>query len=125
VITVRPATESDLLTFFGTMPPELEITRVLAWVGEEDGKIVGIGGVRYHADGGVTGFVNATPDCRAHPVVMHRTALRFLAHWREAGHRTLRATIDSRIPRADVWARRLGFVPLDDEGGVWAWRSDA
>lgn len=122
-MNIRPATEADLVGFFGQKPAELQITRIRAWSAVEGEKVLGIGGVRFHADGGVTGFLNAGAELRSHPVVLHRATLRFLKEWRAMGFRTLRATIDCRIPRAPEWARRLGFEPMDEDGGVWAWRA--
>lgn len=119
MIEVRPATEADIIAYFNGDPPEaLRGARLQAHAGIKDGEVIGLGGFAYMPTGEVMGFFDLTDEGRKHPFAVHRTVLRMLANWRHS----LLITVDRRIPRAVPWARRLGFVPLDDREGVWAWR---
>jgi hypothetical protein len=121
-IDIRPATESDLVRFFDGKPAALSHCRAMAWVGVDGEDVLGVGGVLYHSDGGVTGFLNVSDEGRKHAVTLHRAALRMLTEWKNAGHKRLAITIDRNIPKAEAWARRLGFEPLHDESGLWVLR---
>ena len=48
-VVVRPATADDFIAFTGSLPH----CRTRAWVGEIDGRIIGMGGVAYPPDGPV------------------------------------------------------------------------
>lgn len=123
MISVRPATEEDVSAYFDGEPPEgLRGARLLAYAGESEGKVVGLGGVVYMPHGPVMGFFDIKPEGRKHAVTIHRTARRILATWTLRGHRSLLITVDRSIPKAEEWARRLGFAPLYDDDGVWTWR---
>jgi hypothetical protein len=121
-IEIRPAVDADFVRFFGDMPPAFRACRAVAWAGVDGDDVLGIGGVLYHADGGVTGFLNVSDEGRKHAVTLHRAALRALGEWRSMGCRRLAVTIDRQIPRAEAWARRLGFEPLHDADGIWVLR---
>lgn len=56
--TVRPATSSDLLAFFGRHPD----VSVRAWVADLDGKIIGIVGILLLTDSPAIYFSDATPE---------------------------------------------------------------
>lgn len=123
MIEVRPATEADVSAYFnGNPPPGMAHARLLAYAGVKDGEVFGVGGVIYMPNGDVMGFFDLTDEGRKHVVTVHRAALRVLSTWQLRGHRSLLIRLDRSIPRAEAWARRLGFAPLHDQEGVWTWR---
>lgn len=100
---VRPATAADFLAFVGELPPY----RVKAWLGEVDGRIVGISGVAYPANSVPVLWADLTDEARAYPVTLHRAALKFLA---TLNHSRLVASASSDVPAARRWLERFGFV---------------
>lgn len=99
--------------------------RVLALTGRnEDGKIIGIGGIAFLPDGQRLAFADLTDEARAHPVALHKTALRILEVAKQRGMRRIIATADlCASPAAQRWLKRLGFVEHDYRGTpVYIWR---
>lgn len=117
---VRLATADDLRAFAGCDPPDWCIEWV-SYVLERDGKLVALGTIAWDAWGRTWGMF----DCRdkVSPFLMHRMARNTIGSLREIGVERLHAYCDERVPRSDVWLRRLGFrpgapVPLASEE-VW------
>lgn len=123
MIAVRPATEVDISAYFkGNQPEGMRNARLLAYVAVKRGEVLGVGGIIYMPNGDVMAFFDLNDEGRKHAVTVHRAALRVLSTWQLRGHKSLLIRLDRSIPRAEAWARRLGFAPLHDQEGVWAWR---
>ena len=124
-VEIRPLTEEDVLEFFGGERPwGLSVSRAWGASAVKDGRVIGIGGVLYRIDGGVIGFINMKDELRRYPIFLRKAVLAGLQKWRDMGHRTLRITVDTEIPRAREWAASLGFTPLNEPDGLWFWRAE-
>lgn len=106
---VRPATLADYQAWYdGAMPP----SRIRAWVVEEDGKVIAIGGLKYGRDFDVPCvFAGLSPVARAMKKTLHRCAKEGIAHIMELEPAVV-ALRDESEPTADRWLRRLGFEPI-------------
>lgn len=119
MIVVRPAVKDDLIAFnFDKLPWR---TRSIA--GEKDGRLIGIGGLAYFADGLVLAWAELTDEARKAKVSLHKAALKLLSEAR--GARRIVAIADNNIEAADRWLQRLGFRPEQvKDTTVWVreWR---
>ena len=91
--------------------------RTRAWVGEVNGRIVGMGGICYppHAVAPVV-WADLTDEVRGYPVALHKQGLSFL---KTLDHPRLMCMADSAIEAAPRWLKRLGFTPtgiVTDDG---------
>lgn len=105
-LTVRKATRADIETFAGRRNNET----IRAFVGDLDGKIIGIGGLavvkgRYYA------FCDLEPEMRSYKMHIMRTAMKVFANARRAGVRFVFAEADTKEPKSVAWLTRLGFEP--------------
>lgn len=122
MLTIRRATRDDLLAFYGD---EARAVTTTAWLGEADGKVLGIGGLR-HQGGRVWAFCDLREGAEAYPVALHKLALRTMAHVREHGPKYIYADMDTALETAPRWLERLGFVRLtagDESTVIWQWHS--
>ena len=103
-VIIRPATREDLEAF-SDMPNKPSIR---AWVGELDGRIIGIGGLAL-AKGRWFGFCDLTEEARSYKMTIMRTAKRVLAEARRDGIRFIYAEASPHEPRAVAWLTSLGF----------------
>lgn len=105
----------------GNLPP----FRIKALTGILDGRVIGIAGVGFPADGVVIAFADLTDAVRAHRFALHRAALRFLAQVGSSGIARLVATSDPHSVVAGRWLKRLGFsfshADVLTERSVWVW----
>lgn len=117
MIAIRPAVEADFVALAGEPPP----VRVRAWTGADGDMVLGVGGLAF-VEGAVVGFAELSPEARAHPVALHRTALRFLARARAMGIRRIVAHAADDVAAAERWLLRLGFEPVEVDGKrVFQW----
>jgi N-acetylglutamate synthase-like GNAT family acetyltransferase len=100
--------------------PEWIRHTALAFTGEVDGEIVGIGGLSY-VGGDVVAFADLTDEARAHPVTLHRFALQVMKEARKRGHRVVFASADKMTPAAARWLAHLGFQKQEDRN-LYQWR---
>lgn len=63
-LVIRPATKADIEAYYGTLPPQT----IRAWVGEKDGKMMGIGGYSL-AKGAVIVFTDHRPEISKRDIV--------------------------------------------------------
>lgn len=80
---------------------------------DASGAVVAIGGAALHRDGRL--WLGLVGPCRA---IYHRLALRFLKALKEAGVREVWTYPQPGVEGAELWVRRLGFVPAGD-GEEW------
>lgn len=91
----------------------------------ENGDIIGVGGVAFLPDGQRLAFAELTEEARRHPVALHKTALKILDVARKRGVRRIVATADmGASPAAKRWLERLGFIEHEYNGvTVFIWRA--
>lgn len=118
-VTIRPSVAGDFALFDEALP-----FRVRAWTAERGGKVLGIGGVYLHPDGHTGAWLQLLPGSERYPVLLHKTALRFLADQRARGVKSIVAMADDFNPAAERWLLRLGFEPVTVENKrVFRWQA--
>ena len=101
-VTVRPATRADIAAFSDLADkPTLR-----AWVGELDGRLIGMGGFAF-VQGRWVAFSDLTEEARAHKMTLMRAAIRAFAAARDSRIRFIYAAPDPAEPGAVKWLRRL------------------
>lgn len=101
---IRPATLADIEAFSPTqMKPTLK-----AWVGEVDGKIIGLGGFAF-SGGRWFGFCDLNEEARKYKLTIARTARMVMEEAKKQGIRFVYAEVDKDIPGAARWLKSLGF----------------
>lgn len=123
-VEIAPTTSDDISEFL----PNGLAWRARALTAKKDGKVIGIGGITYMPNGKAAAFVEATEDdCKAHPITLHRMALKVINEARERGVNEIMAVTDKSREAAARWLERLGFelVGVIDGEAVYRWhRSD-
>lgn len=108
MIQLRPATQADWLAWHDSLPP----SRVRAWVIDDDGASLALGGVKYGGPCDIPCvFFALKDDARARKKTLHKFARIAIAHVLERESQVV-AIRDEKEPTADRWLRRLGFEPL-------------
>ena len=79
-----------------------------AWVGEVDGKIVGVGGLYFHKSRWF-GFLDITDEARHHKLTLARTGRMVMDEARKMGIRFVYSEVDTDEPNAMRWHELLGF----------------
>lgn len=111
-VTFRPATKEDVKSFIG---PEM-VWSCHAIVAENDGEVVGCGGV-YYCGGLPVAFSSFDESMREFPLALARGAVKVMEIVRE--HDCI-AIADDRYGTAPDLLKRLGFEHI--EGGYFQWR---
>lgn len=117
---LRPATLSDLVSFYGSAPAQ----SVRAVVADLDGVIIAVGSLVY-LSGSVMGLkMEILPEMRRYKIVLHKGAKMLLDMAKKAGIPAVAAIRDASEPRSSQWMTRLGFEHVSDnqDGEVWVWR---
>lgn len=114
---IRPATAADFVEYNGSIPPY----RVQAFVGEVDGKIVGMAGLAFPPGSPYpVAWADMTDDARRNAKTLHKTVKAFFEGYRGR----VVCAADPTIPASGRWLKRLGFSPtgkVTDDGEVWAY----
>ena len=115
--TLRQARAEDFLAVYGELP----FHSVLAWVGEADGVVLGIGGLAFHRGAPSYLFLQLRPECRRFPKFMVRCCLDVLSQLRG---KPANAIADPDQPRASLFLERLGLRYMGEAGGAkqYRWR---
>jgi len=97
-----------------------------AWLGyvrEVEGVIVATAGIYWDHDGRAWGFI----DCRRKYMPDTKSVVRMtrcvMDAMRGCGQDVVFAKPDMRIPKAEYFLKWLGFKPMTDNSGVWAWQA--
>jgi hypothetical protein len=114
---VRPAAREDIEAFFG---PRAKPT-MKAWVGEVDGRPIGIGGLAL-AGGRWVAFCDLTPEARRYRRAIVRTARLIMEEARRSGIRFVYAAADMEEPMALRWLASLGFERDERSGRLFRWQ---
>ena len=110
MIKFRVATRLDLDKLY----PDLKFS-FRAIVAEENGKLLGIGGIYYDREW-VIAFSKITPELKKHPIAIARGAKKIM---KLIGDSPCIAFADKNYPGAPKLLERLGFVHW--EGSVYKW----
>ena len=117
MIEVRPARLADVIEYAGRLP----FTRVRAWVGVEDGKVLGVGGLAYLDNGAVIAFMDIDDTVRKSAKVSICKAARTAMRWAVANGLTeINALKADDVPAAERFLMRLGFMSVGN--GVYSMR---
>jgi hypothetical protein len=117
---VRPATADDIAAFYGEDDPR---PTVLAWAGEVDGKVLGIGGLAF-AQGWWFGFCDISAEGRRYKVTIAKMARMIMAEAQARGIRYVYADADANEPMAVRWLRSLGF-DIDPRSNLYyRWKAE-
>lgn len=100
---LRPATRQDIEEFWGQSTPTLR-----AWIGEVDGKVIGIGG--YAWEGRWVAFLDLKSEGRKYKKLIVRAGREMVRAADIQGIPYLYAQADGEEELADKWLKRLGFV---------------
>jgi len=114
-LVVRRATQADLEKF-GDLRHK---PTMMAWCGDVDGRIIGIGGFYFYR-GRWVGFCDLTEEASRYKVSFMRVAKQAVNEMKRCGHNVLYAEVDPDYPMAPKWVGSLGFEKMDS--GVWRWR---
>lgn len=121
-VTIEPTVAADLAAVTDQKLPG----RIQALTVKRDGRVLGIGGLRFREDGIVFAFVAMAPGVtgKENAVTLHRAGLRMMREVRQAGLYRVLAEADEVNPAALRWLERLGFRPIDVDGckTVFEWR---
>lgn len=120
VATVKWATKDDLIEN-GMQVPH----RMIALVGRnQDGKIIGIGGIAFLPDGQKYAFTELTDEARSNAIALHKAALTILDAARRRGIKRVVASADmAASTAAKRWLSRLGFKQHEwNNQEVWIWQ---
>lgn len=112
---LRKGTKEDLYGFYAAREPNrlLFLPTVHVWVGEVDGRVVGLGGLAFR-DGHWIAFCDLTPEARRYKISIVRLSRQIMS-WADAkGIRRIYAQIDPAEAGAVHWALSLGFKPWPD-----------
>ena len=111
---VRPATAEDIKHYSDAGPT------FKAWVGEVDGKVVGLSGL-VRIQGRWFIFCDLSEEAKKYKITIARNAHRVMNEARKMGIRYVYARIDPGEPRAIAWIATLGFEP-DPRSNLYRWR---
>lgn len=115
---LRLATADD----FRAMLDEPLPYRCRAFAVEDDGKLLGIGGLAFLPDGTVGAFVHMVEGARRYRIALHKAGLACMAEAKRLGIRRVVALADPSVEPACRWLERLGFGPMVIDGQkVYAW----
>lgn len=115
---IRPATREDIEAF-SSVPDK---PTMKAFVGELDGKIIGIGGLAF-SQGRWFVFCDLTEEARRYKVSIAKTARRVMDEAREMGIQFVYADVDETEPNALRWQKSLGFELDERSGFLMRWRA--
>jgi RimJ/RimL family protein N-acetyltransferase len=118
-VTIVPTVAGDLAAVTHERLPG----RIKALTVKRDGRVLGLGGLRFCADGTIFAFVTMTEEGKRYPVALHKAGHRCMREAREAGYRRIFAHAERENPAAERWLERLGFrrVTSEDERHLFVW----
>jgi GNAT superfamily N-acetyltransferase len=116
-VTIRRATAEDIAAFSDmTNRPT-----TIAWVGELDGKIIGLAGFARNK-GRWIAFADLSEEARPYKVTIARAAIRAMDEVRRLGIPFVYAVLDETEPTALKWLQSLGFSLDPRSQHLFRWR---
>jgi len=115
---IRPATREDIEAY-SDMPNK---PTMRAWAGEEDGKVIAIGGYAV-SKGRWFGFVDLEEEARKHKFAIARGAKMVLNEARKQGIKFIYAEASPDEPTAVRWLTSLGFELDPRSLYLYRWRA--
>ncbi len=121
-VEYRPTIARDLAIFGdGVLPHRIRAITVVI-----DGRIMGVGGLGFVADGTVIAFVHALPEAKKYPIAFHRAGLMTIDTIKRMGLQRVVAEAQKDNPAAKPWLERLGFRECVIAGHtVFVWNAGA
>lgn len=116
-VIVRRAARADIEAFAG----DGERPTMKAWVGEIDGRIIGLGGLAYR-HGRWIAFCELSEEARPHKRAIVRAGRAAIDAARRAGHTYIYAEADQSEKMAKRWLASLGFR-ADPKTGLFRWQA--
>ena len=114
---IRPATREDIDAYSSsTNKPTTK-----AWVGEVDGRIIGLGGLALSSLGRWCAFLDIDPEARAYKMTLMRMAKATMAEASRMGIRYVYTEMSAVEPRAEAWLLSLGFEVFDPTRRIYRW----
>ncbi len=117
-VTIRRATAEDIASF-STMT---EIPTTIAWCGEMEGRIIGLGGFA-RGKGRWVAFLDLTDEARPYKMTLMRAAIRAMAEARRVGIRFVFAEADLNEANPVEWMQSLGFELDPKSQRLYRWRA--
>lgn len=118
-VIIRPATVADFVAFRGEPP----LWRTRAWVGEWNGKVIGMGGIAYPKGSAMPViWAEYGPEAYRHGKTLFKGAVDFMRSIREP---QVACVADQTIEASKRFAERLGFSPtgqFSDDGELLIWQ---
>ena len=115
---IRPATRDDIEAF-SDIPNKPSMR---AWVGEVDGRIVGLAGFVF-SQGRWLGFCDLTEEARKYKMTLARAAKRVIAQARMDGIRFIYTESDPTEPTSVRWLTSLGFTVDPRTAYLYRWKA--
>ncbi len=95
---------------------------IKAWVGELDGKVIGIGGFVF-SGGRWFGFCDISDDARKYKMTIARAAKMIMSEAKKQGIRFVYADMAKDEPGAAKWLKSLGFTIDPRSQVLYRWRN--
>lgn len=122
---VRPASSADVDAYYASVDVDKELTPAAhphaAVCAVRDGKVLGLGGIMWDADGKAWAFLACPKDLMPRPLAAHRLARRVIDAAFEAGETVVHACPTPGVATAKRWLAALGFAfdRVDGDYEVW------
>ena len=118
MIVIRPSTKDDIETFSDMA----DKPTIRAWVGELDGRIIGIGGFAF-SHGRWIAFCDLTDEAKKHKMAIMRAGKMALNEARKQGIKFIYAEADLKQTGSIRWLKSLGFELDPRTAYLYRWRS--
>lgn len=125
-VALAPATRETCRAAFEHLYGEAREVpcRILGFTGSVDGKVIGLGGIAFYANGARVAFCDVSDEGRGYPVSLHRAARMLFGQARKLGIKRV-VVIDSAEvhEKTPGWLRHLGFqrAALGSGAPGWIW----
>ena len=120
---IQPATRETCRAAFEHLYGEARDVpcRILGFTGSVDGKVIGLGGIAFYANGARVAFCDISDEGRQFPLSLHRAAPMLFDQAKKLGVKRVvvldSAEVHEKTPN---WLRHLGFERMGHAPG-WIW----
>jgi hypothetical protein len=122
-VVIQPATRETCRAAFEHLYGEAKDVpcRILGFTGSVDGKVIGLGGIAFYANGARVAFCDISDEGRRFPLSLHRSARMLFGQAKKLGVKRVvvldSAEVHEKTPN---WLRHLGFERMGHAPG-WIW----